>query len=205
MSEPESMLELNIRNSSWFKKGHTPWIKGKHLSDKAKAKLSLAHTGKKLSKETKNKIRLAGFKRKLSLESRLKISNAKKGKKFSEEHKKNLSKSSKGKRSNHWKGGIRYTLGYISKKSYNHPNKTKNGYVLEHRLVMEKEIGRFLKKEEIVHHIDKNRKNNALSNLILFNNESEHQTFERFWEKLRLCVTGGIINDRDNWKNVRIG
>jgi len=48
-----------------------------------------------------------------------------------------------------------------------HPYTTKMGYVREHRLAMEKHLGRYLKKNEIVHHIDGNGLNNILSNLEL--------------------------------------
>jgi len=42
-----------------------------------------------------------------------------------------------------------------------------DGYVLEHRLIMAKAIGRALGSKEIVHHVDGNRENNVLSNLEL--------------------------------------
>ncbi len=40
-----------------------------------------------------------------------------------------------------------------------------SGWIYEHRLVMQKELGRPLKPWEIVHHIDRNRQNNSRSNL----------------------------------------
>lgn len=46
-----------------------------------------------------------------------------------------------------------------------HPSATKHGYVLEHRIVVENDIGRLLTKVEVVHHIDGNKKNNDISNL----------------------------------------
>ena len=39
------------------------------------------------------------------------------------------------------------------------------GYVLEHRLVMAQYIGRCLRKNELVHHIDGNTMNNDIKNL----------------------------------------
>lgn len=50
----------------------------------------------------------------------------------------------------------------------------KEGWVLLHRAVMAKHLGRDLRPEEVVHHIDGNPKNNALSNLMLFPNNAEH-------------------------------
>lgn len=44
----------------------------------------------------------------------------------------------------------------------------------QHRVVMERKLGRKLRKGEIVHHIDGNKKNNKLSNLQLVKNQSEH-------------------------------
>lgn len=38
---------------------------------------------------------------------------------------------------------------------------------MEHRLVMEKSIGRFLNENEVVHHIDENPRNNSIENLRL--------------------------------------
>lgn len=47
-------------------------------------------------------------------------------------------------------------------------------YILEHRLVMEQHIGRYLLPSEVVHHIDGNPSNNAIDNLQLFSSQSEH-------------------------------
>lgn len=54
-----------------------------------------------------------------------------------------------------------------------HPNSTKNGYVLLHRIIMENHLGRLLTTNEIVHHKDHNKKNNVIENLEVLNNR-EH-------------------------------
>ena len=65
----------------------------------------------------------------------------------------------------------------ISKGDYNyalvpnHPDATKNGYVLHHRVVMENHLGRRLYNCEVVHHKDGNKKNNTIDNLELLDNK----------------------------------
>lgn len=53
-----------------------------------------------------------------------------------------------------------------------------NKKVYEHRYVMEQHIGRKLKRGEEVHHIDGNKMNNDIDNLILLSIE-EHKKFHR--------------------------
>lgn len=54
---------------------------------------------------------------------------------------------------------------YLYAKIPTHPNASKNGYVLEHRVVVENKIGRLLRENEEVHHIDGNKHNNSQENL----------------------------------------
>lgn len=44
----------------------------------------------------------------------------------------------------------------------------------EHRIVAEEMLGRSLKKNEVVHHIDGNKKNNHPSNLLVLPSQREH-------------------------------
>ena len=45
----------------------------------------------------------------------------------------------------------------------------------EHRIVAEKKLGRYLRSDEVVHHIDGNKTNNSPDNLIVLSNE-DHAT-----------------------------
>jgi hypothetical protein len=73
-----------------------------------------------------------------------------------------------------WHGGKRIKKsGYIEVYMPDHPNANKRKCIYEHQLVMEKHIGRYLRKGEVVHHIDQNKSNNDISNLLLMTNE-EH-------------------------------
>ena len=68
-------------------------------------------------------------------------------------------------------------FGYILVYLPDHQNTNKRGYIQKHRLIMEKHIGRFLTKQEVVHHIDRNKNNNSLKNLMFFPNHSAHMKF----------------------------
>lgn len=71
-----------------------------------------------------------------------------------------------------WKGGQIVTQhsggGYIKQLAQDHPNADPGGYVMQHRLVMEKVIGRYLLPTERVHHKNGDRQDNRPENLELW-------------------------------------
>lgn len=83
----------------------------------------------------------------------------------------------KGERNNQWKGGRLPKRGYYYIHNPAHPNSTKQGYIAEHRFVMEQTIGRFLLPNEIVHHINGDKKDNRPDNLKLMKH-GQHTTIE---------------------------
>jgi len=85
----------------------------------------------------------------------------------------NISDSVKKEKHYKWKGfWISHGYKYIYKP--NHKTSNPRGYVLEHRLVIEKNIGRYLVPTERVHHINGVKTDNRLRNLKLLKNTSEH-------------------------------
>lgn len=69
-----------------------------------------------------------------------------------------------------WKGGRRITkLGYVVVYMPDHPRARDGKYVLEHRLVMEQHLGRYLLQTEHVHHKNENRTDNRIENLEVMN------------------------------------
>lgn len=50
----------------------------------------------------------------------------------------------------------------------------KEKYIQEHRIVMEQHLGRYLLPHEVVHHINGQKGDNRLSNLVLFRSNADH-------------------------------
>jgi hypothetical protein len=85
-----------------------------------------------------------------------------------------------------WKGGVTYRRkhgAYGKVKYVRCPPEfismaRKDGYVMEHRLVVARALGRSLTRVESVHHEDHNPTNNAPENLSLFATNRDHKLYE---------------------------
>lgn len=98
----------------------------------------------------------------------------------------NCAKGQKGKfgsESGAWKGGRYKSEGYMF--VYVHPSdffysmRRKNGYVLEHRLIMAQHLNRCLLDWEVVHHKNGIKNDNRLENLELIKGNSRHNTQDK--------------------------
>jgi len=68
--------------------------------------------------------------------------------------------------------------GYILIYVPEHPNSNSQGYYLEHRYAVELFIGRILTKKEVIHHLNSDKLDNCIENLMLFKSQKEHKSFE---------------------------
>lgn len=84
-----------------------------------------------------------------------------------------------------YKGAFINQYGYRVLHKPQHPNANKDGYILEHRYVASNKIGRPLKDDEIVHHIDGNRLNNNPSNLQIMDRSEHSKLHNKDYEIIR--------------------
>jgi len=186
---------------TWFKKGNVPWNIGIKHSEETRARMREAN--KKASTERMKKnpkpwhdekwLRSEYLDKKKSCAqigrdighdaSNIRDALIRFGipaRNFSEAAK--LLPHKRGNRSNNWIGGIvENGSGYTQKYIGNINGKTI--YRMEHILIAEKALGRSLKKDECVHHINGDKKDNRNANLLLCTN-SYHQWLERRMSKL---------------------
>lgn len=107
---------------------------------------------------------------------------------MSEEQKQRQRESMQGELNRAWKGGVTYfrkkgNYGKFKIKYVRCPKEylamsRKDGYVMEHRLLVAMQVERPLTRMESVHHIDHNPENNSLDNLMLFSTNADHKKYE---------------------------
>jgi hypothetical protein len=86
-----------------------------------------------------------------------------------------------------WRGGrIKDESGYVRVKVQDHPTANGAGYIPEHRLVMERHLGRYLLPLETVHHINGVRDDNRIENLELWSHS--HPYGQRVDDKIEWAI-----------------
>ena len=109
-----------------------------------------------------------------------------------------------------------FTGQYLAVQRPSHSKSRIDGYVYIHQLQAEKKLGRELNAEECVHHIDENKYNNDINNLMIFKTKSDHTAFHSGCEiyldgdvwvakihKNNICPICGV-NSKDNHANMCI-
>jgi len=106
----------------------------------------------------------------------------------------NRSQRAAGERNSSWKGGRRLTKdGYLLVW-------TPDGFILEHRMNMEKHLGRKLLSNEIIHHLNENKLDNRISNLMVCVGNGEHrkQHILKVWSRKYACCSRCKGTDREH-------
>jgi len=112
-----------------------------------------------------------------------------------------------------WKGGVTQSGGrYVYEKAPDHPGANSEGYVLQHRLVAEKALGKILPEGAEVHHVNCDGLDNRPENLVICPDGAYHGLLHRRqramdacgnpnWSKCRFC---GEFDDPANMVGKRL-
>lgn len=114
---------------------------------------------------------------------------------MTEEQKEQWRENRRGKNNPNYKGGrVKIGSGYMGIYQPNHPYANNKGYILEHRLVMEKYLGRYLTPREVVHHLG-GKIDNRPHMLICFIHGNAHRRFHqgRFLKNEEIIFDGRNI------------
>lgn len=120
-----------------------------------KSKIGIKHTSEHIKKAADSN---RGQKR--STETKKRISKA-----LIKAYQNNLGLAKRGSNNPNWTGGRHYKNGYVLIYVPGHPARTTDNYVLEHRYIMEKILGRPLTSNELVHHRNGIKDDNRPDNL----------------------------------------
>lgn len=94
-----------------------------------------------------------------------------------------------------WRGGtVRQVSGYIYEYAPGHPHATQDGYVMQHRLVMERSLGRYLDPAEVVHHRNHIRDDNRPENLALLPDQSTHRQLHGYFKEQSCGSCGTAVS-----------
>ncbi len=79
-------------------------------------------------------------------------------------------------------------------------------WILEHRHVVEQVIKRKLDKQEVIHHLNENRVDNRIENLMIFKSNSAHQSFHNKIRQFGMTtpIVRQIDNRWDEFKNCKL-
>jgi hypothetical protein len=110
-----------------------------------------------------------------------------------------MKKDHRGPKNPRWNGGRRVRPdGYVDVYSPGHPCAYKNR-ALEHRLVYESHIGRYLHPDEIVHHINENKSDNRIGNLELLDrvkHAKHHFTGVKYPNRFKPRISKSILRKK---------